>query len=159
VTKPSYLGLLNAIAVGEARGEELFAAWAATTKDDELRPLLHTVCLREAEHALAFAKRLDELGYGVLDRDDPKHAGRLAVAADPAVSDVEKLERLGFAREEVEPDIFGQFFADTTIDPLTGGLLGRYICEERDTRRRLVAAHRARATKKPARRPRTRATA
>src|SRR6187551_759404 len=62
-SKPTYLGLLNAVAVGELGGEELFKAWAAATPSDDVRGVLETVALREAEHARSFAKRIDELGY------------------------------------------------------------------------------------------------
>ena len=94
--KPSYLGLLNAIAVGELGGEQLFEAWAATTPNDDVRCVLQTVALREGEHARAFAKRLDELGFGVLDRPDPNLAGRVEIARSTTMSDCEKFERLGF---------------------------------------------------------------
>ena len=66
--KPSYLGLLNAIAYGEGEGAEYLAAWAGVTSDPEVRRALRTVIAREAEHAAAFTKRLDELGYEVLPR-------------------------------------------------------------------------------------------
>ena len=135
--KPSYLGLLNAIAVGELGGEALFCAWAETTLDDDVRGVLRTVQLREAEHARSFAKRLDELGYGVLDKPDPSLAGRVAIARSTEMSDCEKFERLGFAKEPDGPDIFSRFFDDTTIDPTTGALMGRYVAEERDTGRLL----------------------
>lgn len=144
MTKPSYLGLLNAIAVGEVGGEALFAAWEAATPDDELRALFHTVALREGEHARSFAKRLDELGFGVRERPDPDLPARLAIAADPDLDDVAKFEQLGFHREPAQPDVFAGMFADPTIDPVTGTLLGRYVCEERDTARRLAAAYRDR---------------
>ncbi len=49
--KPSYLGLLNAIAVGELGGEALFCAWAETTPDDDVRGVLRTVQLRETSSA------------------------------------------------------------------------------------------------------------
>ena len=39
------------------------------------------------------------------------------------------------------PDVFASFFDDTTIDPVTGALMGRYIAEERDTGRMLRACH------------------
>jgi len=141
-SKPSYLGLLNAIAVGELGGEAQFCAWAEVTTDDDLRPVLRTVALREAEHARSFAKRLDELGYGVLDRPDPGLPARLAIAGSTELTDLEKLERLGFASGGDErPDTFSRFFDDTTIDPDTGALMGRYISEERETGRRLRASH------------------
>ena len=142
-SKPSYLGLLNAIAVGELGGEAQFCAWAEVTTDDDLRPVLRTVALREAEHARSFAKRLDELGYGVLDRPDPGLPARLAIAGSTELTDLEKLERLGFASGGggERSDTFSRFFDDTTIDPDTGALMGRYVSEERDTGRRLRACH------------------
>ena len=42
---------------------------------------------------------------------------------------------------EDAPDPFAGFFNDTTIDPETGALLGRYIAEERDSGRRLKAQY------------------
>ena len=57
-------------------------------------------------------------------------------------SDYEKAEALGLFKTRAqtdEPDIFSGFFNDTTIDIQTGALLGRYICEERDTGRMIAA--------------------
>lgn len=144
--KPSYLGLLNAVAVGELGGEQLFCAWAETTCDDDVRAVLRTVQLREAEHARSFAKRLDELGYGVLDRADPDLERRVAIARSTELDDCQKFEQLGFAAEPNGPDIFARFFEDTTIDPTTGALLGRYVAEERDTGRLLRGCYSALAT-------------
>ena len=57
------------------------------------------------------------------------------------VSDAEKFESVfGYGRERGDEGL-GRIFADTTIDPLTGKLLGRFIAEERDTRRRLEAQY------------------
>ena len=78
--KPSYLGLLNAIAVGEAGGEALFEAWAAATPNDDVRAVLTTVALREGEHARQFTKRINELGYSVIPKDDPGLPDRVAMA-------------------------------------------------------------------------------
>ncbi len=140
--KPSYLGLLNAIAVGELGGEAQFDAWAAVTTNDELRCVLRTVALREAEHARSFAKRIDELGYSVLDRPDADLPRRISIAASTELSDCGKLQRLGFSSTgEERPDVFTRFFDDTTMDPVSGALMGRYIAEERDTGRRLRACH------------------
>jgi rubrerythrin len=143
VVKPSYLGLLNAVAVGELGGERLFKAWAGATPDPAVRSLCETVALREAEHARSFAKRIDELGFTVRRRDDPELPDRVAMAKSKKLSDVEKFERLGFAREPGDRDIFSRFFEDMTIDIQTGELLGRYISEERDTGRRLRACYAA----------------
>lgn len=140
--KPSYLGLLNAIAVGESGGETLFQAWAATTPSDDVRCVLHTVALREGEHARAFAKRIDELGFNVRDRPDPDMPKRVDIARSTTMSDCEKFERLGFGKDPGrEPDIFARFFDDTSMDIQTGELMGRYVAEERDTGRRLRACH------------------
>lgn len=140
--KPSYLGLLNAIAVGEAGGEALFEAWAATTTNADVRAVLTTVALREGEHARQFTKRIDELGYSVIPKDDPGLPSRVATAARADLSDREKFEQLGFAKApKGGTDIFSNFFADLTMDVATGELMGRYVAEERDTGRRLRACY------------------
>ena len=140
-SKPTYLGLLNAVAVGELGGEALFSAWAAVTPSEDVRGVLQTVALREAEHARSFAKRIDELGYSVLPKDDPGLAGRIATAKSKKLTDREKFEKLGFTYRREGPDIFSRFFDDVTIDIQTGELLGRYLSEERDTGRRLKACY------------------
>jgi hypothetical protein len=145
--KPSYLGLLNAIAVGEARGHRLLSTWAATTPSTELAHDLQVVALREQEHAAAFAKRICELGFNVRDREDPGFEERLE-AAGSKLPDRKKFKKvLGISRkrlqEERDDDIFKHFFDDDTIDIQTGALLGRFIAEERDSGRRLRAAFEA----------------
>jgi rubrerythrin len=136
VKKPSYLGLLNAIAIGEGEAAEYLSGWADVTKDKNVRRALRTVIAREAEHSAAFTKRLDELGYGVLPKPNPNHAKRLQFARS-SKSDVEKLEKFGFDRDPSLPDIFDRMFNNHDIDVTTGALLGRYIAEERDTLRLL----------------------
>jgi rubrerythrin len=135
--KPSYVGLLNAIAVGESQAECYLEAWASTTPRDDVRQVLTTIALREGEHGKAFAKRLCELGYSVLPRDEDKAAERLAIAASCELSDREKFEKLGLSApiDDSKPDIFSAMFNDRSIDIQTGALLGRYIAEERDSGR------------------------
>jgi rubrerythrin len=135
--KPSYLGLLNAIANGEAEAGAYLDAWAAVTGEPHVRRALLTVAAREKEHGAAFAKRINELGFEVQPRPDPKAAQRLRLARSKTVSDLEKLEKLGFDRDPSGPDIFDRMFNDHSIDIATGALLGRYIAEERDTARLL----------------------
>jgi len=138
--KPSYLGLLNAIAQGESRGHALFRAWAAKTCDPELARLLEVVAIRECEHAAAFTKRLCELGYVVQERSDPDFDARLALLQSD-LSDVAKFERaFGYPKQAADPAL-SRIFDDATIDIATGELLGRFIAEERDTARRLQAAY------------------
>ena len=134
--KPSYLGLLNAVALAESRAHEYLTAWAAVTPDPEVRAVLVTVAAREGEHGASFAKRINELGFELRESDDPKHAQRMEVARSDR-SDLDKLEALGLLqfRTDGEPDIFDGFFRDHSIDIRTGELLGRYIAEERDTLR------------------------
>jgi rubrerythrin len=136
--KPSYLGLLNSIAVGEADGEELFCAWAAVTPDPDVKAVLETVMIREGEHAKSFAKRINELGYTVRPKDAPDHAARMAIASSTTLCDCDKFEqlRIGVAPKDGS-DVFARFMDDLTIDIQTGQLMGRYIAEERDSNRML----------------------
>lgn len=142
----SYIPLLNSIAVNEAKGEVLLQTWADATTDQGLKAALQFVAIREGEHAKSFTKRMCELGYEV----DEKSAyqvfadfdGLLACAASTA-SDAEKVAMLtGGGESGAEArDPFRGFFNDTSIDPETGALLGRYIAEERDSGRRLRAEY------------------
>ena len=142
MSKPTYLGLLNSIAVNEAKGQQLLQTWADHTDDEKLKAALEFVAIREGEHAWAFTKRLCELGYGV---DETRafqvfkdFEGLLACAASDA-SDADKVAML--AGDSSGADPFSDFFSDTSIDPDTGALLGRYVAEERDSGRRLRAEY------------------
>ncbi len=139
--KPSYLGLLNAIAVAEAEAETYLRQWAELTTRDDVRQVIHAVALREGEHAKAFEKRINELGFELRPGGEP-NADRVAIATSTELSDREKFERLGLGDDPGEgPDIFAGMFNDTTIDIQTGGLLGRYIAEERDSGRMLRSCY------------------
>ena len=59
--KPSYLGLLNAVAVAESNAHEYLNAWIAVTPSPEVCAVLRTVSAREGEHGMSFAKRVNEL--------------------------------------------------------------------------------------------------
>ena len=128
--------MLNAIAVGEERGAQLLAAWAASTEDQVLAADLTTVAIREREHAAAFTKRLHELGFTVRPKSPGRFEQDLALARS-AVSDARKFETLLPARamerngDSVDP--LSHLFDDRSIDPHTGALLGRFIAEERDS--------------------------
>ncbi len=138
--KPSYLGLLNAISVAETAAGAVFTEWADSTTDKRLAKTLRLVAMREAEHGLAFAKRIMELGFEVRSPDgepDP-HLGSVVRSKR---TDLSKLRALKFNKAPGGTDIFDGMFGDKTIDPVTGALLGRYIAEERDTGRLLKAEH------------------
>jgi rubrerythrin len=140
--KPSYLGLLNALAVNESRAHCYFTAWIATSPSEDVRAVLSTVAAREGEHGMTFAKRINELGYAVREKPDPEHDKRMKIAQSKK-SDLQKMEAL-VAPELAPtdgPDIFDRFFADHTIDIRTGELLGRYIAEERDSERLLRSCY------------------
>ena len=143
--KPTYLGLLNAISVAESDAGEYLAAWVAVTPSADVRAVINTVALRESEHGLAFAKRIDELGYSVIPKLDPKHAERMVIAASTTLSDKEKFEALGLGQslQNGARDIFDTFFENKDLDPVTGALLGRYVAEERDSGRKLVECYSA----------------
>jgi hypothetical protein len=136
--KPSYLGLLNAIAVAESNAHEYLNAWIAVTPSAEVCAVLRTVTAREGEHGMSFAKRINELGFEVRRKDDPDHARKLEIAGSDR-SDLEKMKGLGLHRIDTgdRPDIFDNFFRDHSIDIRTGELLGRYVAEERDSGRLL----------------------
>jgi rubrerythrin len=134
--KPSYLGLLNAVACAETHAHAYLSAWAEKTEDADVRAVLTKVAWREYEHGAAFAKRINELGFEVRTIEDPKHEERMEIARSD-MSDLDKLDALGILNfcSDDEPDIFDGFFRDHSIDVQTGELLGRYIAEERDTLR------------------------
>lgn len=137
-SKPTYLGLLNALAVAETAAEPLFLAWADTTKDKRLAKTLRFVAMREGEHGKAFAKRMLELGYEVRPSDSTRAEKAVATAGSDK-TDMQKFRALKLGKPSGKTDVFDTMFNDKTIDPITGGLLGRYIAEERDSTRRLAA--------------------
>ncbi|MCP5026685.1 MAG: hypothetical protein GY929_10420 [Actinomycetia bacterium] len=140
--KPSYIGLLNAIAVGEGRAHRYLDAWAQTTVDEEVAQTVRFIALREGEHAMAFAKRMSELGFDVRDGDPNEERAAMRAARSQKLSDQKKFEHFGLDRVGAGDDIFTSMFADQSIDPQTGGLLGRYIAEERDSLRRSASCYR-----------------
>ena len=138
--KPSYLGLLNAIALAEGRAHQYLSCWAAKTPDPDVKKVIATVAIREGEHSHAFTKRLCELGFTVQDRPDPQFEKNMAIA-NADCTDLEKFEALGFGGEGRNRDPFKGVFDDESIDIKTGELLGRYIAEERDSGRMLRACY------------------
>jgi hypothetical protein len=144
--KPSYLGLLNAIAVAESQAHCYLSAWIDTTKSAGVKATLSTVAAREGEHGMSFGKRINELGYTVRrnDAEDSRFQKLMAIASSDR-SDLEKMEKLGLDRLDTgdKPDVFDNFFKDHSIDIATGTLLGRYIAEEGDSARLLRGCYEA----------------
>lgn len=128
---PSYAGMLGKIVVGETRSAAAFECWAEATADVKLSKILRTAALRSEMHAGAFKKRLNELGCPVESDLGTKFEAQMQVYEGDA-SDLDKLRFFG-ADQGVFDDPFVALFADRTIDPMTGCLLGRYIAEGRDS--------------------------
>lgn len=151
-TKPSYIGLLNAIANGERGGHQLFSSWSGATKNKKLKATLDMVAIREMEHSWAFEKRLCELGYSVRPTVNKTLAKQVKLLKSNA-SDKEKFASFGIGgkRQKKKADVTDnllKILADKTIDAQTGELMGRFICEERDTGRQLTKAYKATQQKK-----------
>lgn len=134
--KPSYLSLLNAIALNEAKAHRYLEAWIEKTTDPEVRAVLQTVSWREGEHGMSFAKRLNELGYSVRNNGEYVTEERYTIATSD-LTDREKIEKLGLHELDKGLVFFDTVFQDHTIDIETGELLGRYIAEEFDSARLL----------------------
>ncbi len=136
---PSYLGLLNAIAVAETDAERYLLGWANVSDNPEVAAALRFVAMREGEHGKAFAKRMLELGYEVRWPSTVDSDAKFAMACS-TLSDHEKFKVFGLGRKPGGPDVFDGMFQNKDLDPVTGGLLGRYIAEERDSGRILRRA-------------------
>lgn len=134
--KPSYLSLLNAVALNEAKAHRYLQAWIEQTDDPEVKAVLQRVSWREGEHGMSFAKRLNELGFEVRDKSEYITEERYSVATSD-LSDRQKIEKLGLHELDKLLDYFDTVFKDHTIDIETGALLGRYIAEEFDSARLL----------------------
>jgi hypothetical protein len=138
--KPSYLGLLNAISLGESAAGVYLEAWANVTPNAELASTLRLVAARERSHGEVFCRRIAELGYTLRPKANPRDAEQLAKLANPNISDLEKVPD---AREE-EADPFAEIrrrISEGEFDPMTANLMNWYIAEEKDSGRRLREAY------------------
>ena len=137
--KPSYLGLLNAIANAETRAHGYLSAWAEVTPDPDVRAVLVTVARarRRARHGVREAHQRARLRAAAHRRPGLRgaHGGRVRRATRPTSRSSRRVGLLNFCPTDGEPDVFDNFFRDHSIDIQTGELLGRYIAEERDTLR------------------------
>lgn len=139
--KPDYLGLLNAISLGETAAGVQLRAWANATEDCELAETLRFVAARETNHGETFCRRIAELGFDLKPKNDPKAEEYLLKLANPKIPDCEKI---GAERDDSGPDIFAgidKAIAAGKYDPMTENMLRWYIAEERDSGRRLKAQY------------------
>ncbi|MFN0095818.1 MAG: hypothetical protein ACKVVT_13715 [Dehalococcoidia bacterium] len=130
--KPSYLGLLNAISLGESGAGVYLRAWADATPDEELAATLRCVAARETSHGDVFCRRISELGFSLLQKPDPGAAQRVAKYGNPKVSDLEKMGPERANEKDPFVDIDRQL-KDGIFDPLTAKMMTWYIAEERDS--------------------------
>ena len=115
--KPSYLGLLNAIAVGERGGEELFEAWAAASPNDDVRAVLTTVALREGEHARQFSQADQRARLLGDPQGGPGLPGRVALVSAPTSPTARSSSGSASASApKGGKDIFANFFSDISMD-------------------------------------------
>ena len=115
---------------------------AKNTPRADLAKILHTVALRDAEHAATFEKRINELGFNLQETPDPGFENDMAIALS-AMDDIEKFEQSGIGQSDEDngQDRLLLLLADKSIDPRTAELLGRFIAEERDSGRILRKAY------------------
>jgi hypothetical protein len=142
MTKPKYLGLLNAISNGESAAGVYLSAWADVTPNADLACTLRLVAARETSHGEVFCRRIAELGYELRKKVDPRGAETLAKLANPNISD---LEKIGDRQQgDGDGDFFGDIrrkIAEGEFDPMTANLMTWYIAEEIDSGRRLREAY------------------
>jgi rubrerythrin len=147
--KPSYFGLLNELSLAETDGYAIGNEWLAVTDNDGVRAMLESINERERHHGQMFAEHIKELGFSLEPRDDPnppERVKRMEIASSKTMTDLEKFEALGvvaaLATEgDADKDFLTKLFVDTSIDVETGELLGRYICEERESGREFRACY------------------
>ena len=141
-TAPSYVGMLNNISQAETRAFAYLSEWAKVTPRDDVRAILECIAMREGEHGMSFAKRLNELGYSLVETDDPDFERRMQIARSD-MSDLQKMDALEVLKYAPNDGVdgFANLLRDPTIDIQTSELLGRYIAEERDTIRMIVGCH------------------
>ncbi|MHB8577239.1 MAG: hypothetical protein ACYDCQ_18155 [Dehalococcoidia bacterium] len=139
--KPAYLGLLNALSVGEHNNGVYLQAWAEVAQDPALKQALALVAARETGHGEVFRQRIERLGFSLRERekDDADLAARVAFYGDAAISDAEKINR-GRQTESAEKaegarDVLADIEARITddMDPLTRDTMRWYLAEERDS--------------------------
>ena len=91
---------------------------------------------------MSFARRINELGFEVREKDSSRAEKALNIVRSDC-SDLEKMEALELQKLDSgdRPDLFDDIFKDHSIDIRTGELLGRYIAEERDSARLLRSCY------------------
>ena len=123
---------------------QYLAAWAAVTpsKDVQAPSSTPSPCARPSTAWRSPSASTSSASRSI-PKEDPKNAERMAIAGSTALSDKEKFEALGLGRrpQNGTSDVFDNFFENKDLDPVTGGLLGRYVAEERDSGRKFAECY------------------
>ena len=143
-TRPHYVDVLNTLALAEKRAGIFLGAWVAKTPDSDLAARLSLVADRETSHYHVIVRRIVEMGYDLVEHDDPEFKETMRVSG----SDMPDLEKIRWqqARQET-PEIqtlnreFRALVTDEAVDPLTRSLLRWFIDEETDSGRILHEAY------------------
>ncbi len=135
-TKPHYLELLNTIAIQERGAGVFLKAWAEKTPDEGLRADLELVARRETSHYDVFARRIEELGFSLEDREMPEAEERRRVLG----SDMSDMEKIAWRKAQMAgqkgPSIRERYVAaaaDETVDALTQSFLRWFADVEADS--------------------------
>ena len=143
-TKPHYLDLLNTLALAEKRAGVFLRAWVEATPDPDLAAGLSLVAARETSHYHVIRRRIEELGYALVENEDAEFQETLKVSGSD-MADVEKIRRQRTRQERPEIQVLNKEFraalADETVDPLTRSLLTWFVDEETDSGRVLAEAY------------------
>ena len=115
--KPTYLGLVNAIAVAEGHGYRAFTEWADRSADPDVEAVLRMVAAREGEHSSTFARRVVELGYRVRPRPPSKEEEHRPRWRAPTAPIFEKLLALGYGSEPGDTNLFDGYFTGSLHRP------------------------------------------
>ena len=137
VRRPAYIQLLNDICNQETGAGVFLNAWWDKSQDPRLKGCLNFVADRETSHGDIFRRRIRELGFAVVEKDDPAFAERLRVLGSD-VPDTEKIRYLNEAgQSQPKPTVRDRYEAamdDESVDPLTRSLLRWFADVEADSR-------------------------
>ena len=135
--KPHYLELLNSIALAERSAGVYLRVWAETTQDGPLKGCLSMVADRETSHYQIFKRRIAELGYSLVEEEDPDldELVRISASDDPDIDKIRQhRDKLAMRPKPTLKERREAAISDETIDPLTRSLIRWYSDVENDSR-------------------------
>jgi len=134
---PEYIDLLNTIRQQEARAGVYLRAWADKTANPDLKECLSFVAARETSHGEIFDRRVQELGFPLVEVEDPEFFEKVRVVS----SDISDGEKIAWLKEsqmrQPVPTVRDQYEAaadDQSVDALTRSLIRWFIDVENDSR-------------------------